>query len=272
MSRPSRWRYLIVRGISRLPGPVRRGLWRGRRAASRAVRSAHEARGDWSRSRPALHAMDIRLERQVGTAPGFFVEAGANDGFAQSNTYSFERIHGWRGLLIEPVPELAREAARARRRSRVVNCALVATETAEPVCLRYGGLMTVVSGTRTDDSDWVAAAHAVAQEEPEHQFTVPGRTLSSLLDEMRVTEVGLLSLDVEGYEAEALMGLDFKRHAPRFVLVEVHDDPAQAAVEEALGSRYRLRERMSPIDVLYARDDQAEVYERALSERASTLP
>jgi FkbM family methyltransferase len=250
---PPGWRIAVVRLVSRLPAPLRRVIWRSRRAAARAIRRRREARGDFSRSRPALHGIDRTIERYLGPAPGFFVEAGANDGFQQSNTYALERIHGWNGVLVEPVPELAREAARERA-ARVFNCALVARGFPDDsLTLRYGGLMTVVAGAREDEHEWVGAAHAVAQEEPEHAFAVAARTLSSILDEVDATQVDLLSLDVEGYEAEALRGLDFDRHAPRLLIVEARNEDARAAVEEVLGQRYTLSERLSPVDLLYTR-------------------
>jgi FkbM family methyltransferase len=244
-----------VRGIARLPAPLRRRIWSARRARARARRRALEARGDFSRSRPALYEMDVRLEEILAKEGGFFVEAGANDGYQQSNTYGLERIRGWRGLLVEPVPDLYREAARERPGARVFNCALVAPDHPEPVVtLRYGGLMTVVGGE--GDREWVSAAHAVAQEQPEHEFSVPARTLSSLLDEIGAPEVDVLSLDVEGYEAQVLAGLDLDRHAPRYVLVEIRDvEAGRGPIEAILGERYAVAEQLSPYDVLYARAD-----------------
>jgi FkbM family methyltransferase len=244
-----------VRAIARLPPPLRRRIWGARRARARARRRALEARGDFSQSRPALHGMDTRLEAILGKDGGYFVEAGANDGYQQSNTYALERIRGWRGVLVEPVPDLYREAVRERPGAHVFNCALVAADYPEPaVTLRYGGLMTIVGGE--GDRDWVAAAHSVAQEQPEHAFTVPARTLSSLLDEVGAPEVDLLSLDVEGYEPHVLAGLDLDRHAPRYVLVEIRD-PATGRhpIEAVLGERYSVAEQLSPYDLLYARAD-----------------
>jgi len=250
---PSAWRLRVIAAIARLPGPLRRGIWRARRAVARSRRRRLEARGDWSLSRPALHGMDAQLERHVGDRPGFFVEAGANDGYEQSNTYALERIHGWRGLLVEPVPELARAAARERPGARVFNCALTDSERAgATVRLLYGGLMTVVAGGRADDAAWIADAHALPQEQRRHEFEVPARTLSSLLDEAGAPEIDLLSLDVEGYEPTVLRGLDLERHAPRLLLVEARDDDARRAVEEVLDGRYELLERLSPFDLLYA--------------------
>jgi hypothetical protein len=96
----------------------------------------------------------------------------------------------------------------------------------------------------------------VAQEQPEHAFTVPARTLSSLLDEVGAPEVDLLSLDVEGYEPHVLAGLDLERHAPRYVLVEIRDPATgRPPIEAVLGERYSVAEQLSPYDLLYARAD-----------------
>jgi FkbM family methyltransferase len=259
---PARWKVRLVRLAARvtpyrIPWVRRRVLaaWRKRK---RARRLAAEARADFSLSRPALYGMADRLDRYLGD-DGFFVEAGANDGFDQSNTYHLERQRGWRGLLVEAVPELSRLAAVERPRSRVVNCALVARgEDGGEVEIRYGGLRSVVAGTHGSDAAdraWVEPAFDLGLER-EYRVAVPARTLSSLLDEAGTPEVDLLSLDVEGYEPQVLAGLDLERHAPRYVLVEVIDDAAQARVEAALGDRYVAVERLSPFDVLYARRDQ----------------
>src|SRR5919204_1385480 len=146
---PSRWRIATMKTLARTPEPVRRAIFRGRRAFGRFRRRRLEARGDFSRSYPALSEMDRQLERYLPEGGGFFVEAGGNDGYTQSNTYAFERVHGWRGVLVEPVAELARACALERPRSHVVRAALVSPSFAEPeVSLRFGGLMTVVVGGR----------------------------------------------------------------------------------------------------------------------------
>ena len=253
------WRVTLMKALARSPPWVRQGIFRSRRAVARTRRRRLEAKGDFSTSYPALHEMDRQLERYLPERAGFFVEAGGNDGYTQSNTYALERRHGWRGVLVEPVPELARACARERPASRVVRAALVPEGFADAeVGLRFGGLMTVVVGAREGDDEWVAAAHAVGQEEPPHDFRAPARTLSSILDEVQAPEVDLLSLDVEGYEAEVLAGLDLERHAPRFVLVEMRDiDGERGAIDAILGERYIDVDALSPFDVLYARADVA---------------
>jgi FkbM family methyltransferase len=236
-----------------MPAPVRRSYWGTRRALERRRRHAAEARGDFSQSRPALHDLDLKLEERLGPASGYFVEAGAFDGYTQSNTYYLERVRGWRGLLVEPVPMLAAQARKERPRSTVVNCGLVPEDYPDPeVTLRYGGTMTVVAGPGAEE--WAEEAQRnMALDEPSHEFSVPARTLSSVLDEVGAPEVDLLSLDVEGYEAEVLAGLDLSRHAPRFVVVEVDMRAESERVEAALGERYLTPERISPTDLLFER-------------------
>ncbi|WP_205696679.1 FkbM family methyltransferase [Conexibacter sp. SYSU D00693] len=248
----------IMRPVTRvlkatgLRGPV----MRARKAAVRQRRALVERRGSDRLSHPALHDLDRKLDRIIDRDGGFFVEAGANDGFTQSNTYWLERFRGWRGLLVEPMQELADEARRERPTAHVVRCALVPAGFEDAtVRMRFGDLMSTVSGSRNDEPDWTAAGLALGWRDP-YEADVPARTLSSILDEIQAPEVDLLSLDVEGFEAPVLRGLDMARHAPRFVLVEMHDRAEQGPdVEAALGERYGEPEQLSPMDWLYRRQD-----------------
>lgn len=228
-----------------------------KRQRARAERRALEARGSDALSRPALHGMQERLLEVIGPG-GFFVEAGANDGFEQSNTYWLERFHGWRGVLVEPVPEVFAEAVAERPGARVFNCALVPFDHPEDtVTVRAAGLMSIVRGARGSDAAddaWVGAGTELKWGTP-YDVAVPARTLTSVLEEAGAPRPDLLSLDVEGFEPGVLRGLDIDRFGPRYLLVEAHDDAAQAAVEAVLGERYELLERASPNDLLYRRAD-----------------
>ena len=228
-----------------------------RQALKRVRRGACEALGILRYSRPSLHAIDRKLERHLGFDGGVFVEAGANDGVRQSNTYYFEKIRGWSGLLIEPVPELAAEC-RKNRRALVREAALAAAdEPGATVELHVAGLMSTVAGALGDEAataQHLADAVAVQRLAGVRRIRVPARTLSALIDEAGLgPRIDLLSLDVEGAEVTALRGLDLARHAPRFICVEARDP---AAIEHLLGSRYRLAETLTELgshrDLLFA--------------------
>jgi FkbM family methyltransferase len=238
--------------LLRIRDPIVR--WRLRRARTR--RMTAEAGGDDRLSRPALHELDTKLNAIIDRDGGFFVEAGAHDGFTQSNTYWLERFRGWRGLLVEPMPELAAEARLSRPAATVVQCALVASE--EPggrLRMRFGDLMSMADGAR--ESDWPRLGTVLGWRDS-YELDVDARTLSSLLDEIGAPEVDLLSLDVEGFEGPALQGLDLDRHAPRHVLVEIHDrDRDRPPVDAVLSGRYVEHGWLSPLDLLYVRSDVA---------------
>jgi hypothetical protein len=139
----------------------------------------------------------------------------------------------------------------------VFNCALVPFgHPGGAVTMRYGGLMSIVAGARGSeaaDREYVQTAFMLGMED-EREVQVPARTLSSILDEVSAPEIDLLSLDVEGFEPDVLRGLDLDRHAPRFVVVEVHEvSGGRARIEEILGERYEAVEQLSPVDMLYRR-------------------
>ena len=50
--------------------------------------------------------------------------------------------------------------------------------------------------------------------------SVPKKTLSSIFDAYNTPQIDFLSLDIEGYELEALKGLDLSRHRPVFLVIE----------------------------------------------------
>jgi FkbM family methyltransferase len=198
----------------------------------------------------ALHELDLKLLPWLDFRRGFFIEAGANDGVTVSNTLFFERFRGWRGLLIEPIPDLAARCRRNRPRCIVENCALVADSRATPeVTMNYCNLMSVVRGAMTAEAEREHIEKGCAVQKVEsYELTVPGRTLSEVLDAHRIARVDFFSLDVEGYELEALRGLDLARHRPRFLLVETRD---RTALEAHIGAHYETIAELSHHDVLY---------------------
>lgn len=157
---------------------------------------------------------------------GIYVEAGANDGISQSNTYSLER-RGWIGLLVEPNPHKFNECVANRSQANAFeNVALVSFDYQEKTIL--GNFDEITTGDSLTSQITIPLDYY-----DEHQLTatkekytgrknifVPVATLQSLLDKAGLTHVDFLSLDVEGYEKEAMNGLDFSKNFPTFIRVE----------------------------------------------------
>ncbi len=219
------------------------------RALTAARRAFYNAGGPYARARvaealgserwswPALHELDRRLDELLGGREGgVFLEAGAHDGFTQSNTWALERRRGWSGVLVEAVPELHAKAARRRRASTVLHAALVAPEQAgTTVPIAFGDLMSQVAG---DTTDHAAQGLFTAGRDP-YVVQVPGRTLDEVLDSAGVAGVDLMLLDLEGHELDALRGLTVERHPVAHLVVEVLDCEAQLpAFRELLGEHF----------------------------------
>jgi FkbM family methyltransferase len=199
----------------------------------------------------ALNHLDRKLLKYLPQRNGVFIEAGANDGIRQSNTYFLEKRRGWTGVLVEPVPRLARRCRRTRRHSTVVETLLVPPEqSGSKLQLLDLDLMTAIADQPAILID--LERHATDAERVQRIRRVPmtamGVTLSSLIDEHTTGHIDLLSLDVEGYEIEALRGLDLDRHHPSWILIETR---APEATNSLLSPAYEFVAALSHHDYLY---------------------
>jgi FkbM family methyltransferase len=229
-------------------------------AMQRARRAFYNLGGPWYRcrifeafgserfSRPAMFAMDTRLAELMPHKGGTFVEAGAHDGYTQSNTYYLERHRGWSGLLIEPIPELRERCARRRPNSRVLHAALVGPRAGvDSVTMHFGDLMSTM-----DEDDRHAEGGLKVTGRKSYSVQVPALTLSAALEEANLTNIDVIVLDVEGHELDVLAGLDLELHTPRYLLIEMLDRmEQQPGIDAALAHRYEPVEALSEYDVLY---------------------
>ncbi len=237
---------------------MRRAIQKQLRRYKDAIYTRLETAGLKGRRSFAANDLDIRLASIIGESGGFFIEAGANDGLSQSNTLYFERYFGWRGILIEPVPALAEQCRRNRPKAVVINGALVPpTHPGRTIQISYFNLMSVVDGAHeSPDREALHAAKgacSLKRSDSSYRAEVPAFTLSEVLDNQNITRIDLLTLDVEGYEAPALKGLDLSRHRPRYILVEAN---YPEDIEGVLQFHYELAMKLTHHDRLYwLRDD-----------------
>jgi FkbM family methyltransferase len=203
---------------------------------------------------PALDGLDRKLLPYLNDIPnGIFIEAGANDGLNQSNTWHLERRLGWRGLLVEPVPEIAALCRRFRRSQVVCHALGDFAQEGSTVTLHFGGLMTATEGadlSHMQDGDARSHAQAGANWVGGKTYSFESRiaALSTLIDQAKLPKIDLLSLDVEGFEVNVLNGIDFKRHPIRYILVETSNFEA---VKTVLDQYYDFVDQLSRHDYLF---------------------
>jgi FkbM family methyltransferase len=189
--------------------------------------------GPWRR--PGLDRLDVLLAEAIGWPPGgTFIELGGNDGLQASNSFLLERELGWRGILIEAIPQLAAEAQRNRPEAIVICAAASSSAQCGIIGMAYQDLMSKVLAGAND-------------------LMVATTTISTVIDQVAEGKApDLLSIDVEGHELEVLGGLDLERHHPRWILIET-DRPE--VVSQALAG-YEQVAQLSFHDYLYRLSDE----------------
>ena len=118
---------------------------------------------------------------------GFYLDVGAYDGRAASNTYHLEKIQNWQGVLIEPIMHLYLRSLEIRDPERNIffNCALVSkTYKEKTVELLYSGLMTISYESRFLVEEWAdLGSKFLGNGEVVTPFYSLARTLQSVLIE-----------------------------------------------------------------------------------------
>tara|TARA_B110001450_G_scaffold250809_1_gene270019 strand:+ start:768 stop:1490 length:723 start_codon:yes stop_codon:yes gene_type:complete len=174
----------------------------------------------------AQSGLDKKLKKYINYDNGYFVELGANDGFTASNTLYFELKKNWRGVLIEPSPNLYLSCSHYRNRvgNKIFCNACVPFDYNEKyVEIDYAYLMSVSNDLEKDTPEnFIQNANLGLNKYIQNlRFGSIARTLSSILDESKAPQsIDLLSLDAEGAELAILKGIDFKKYSFKFMLIE----------------------------------------------------
>jgi FkbM family methyltransferase len=196
-----------------------------------------------------------KLKAMFSSRPGFFIEAGANNGIRGSNTYYLEKHYGWTGLLIEAIPHRFVECKQARPGSTSVHCGLVSPDYPDRfVELVYMDMMSMVrSNDGAVDMDAHMAENIATNRYNDEligtTFFAPARTLASVLAEHGNPSIDLFSLDVEGHELDVLKGHNWDQCSPAYILIEDWDKDGVAEFLTAKG--YVVHHRFGEQDALY---------------------
>jgi FkbM family methyltransferase len=175
------------------------------------------------------HGEDFLLDRIFeGQPTGFFVEVGCIDGIRFSNTLSLEQ-RGWKGMCIEAHADYIGALRRNRPGSIVEHCA--AGEADEDAVTFYANFRGSLSSLDKEQEERFRGFGKYFGGFTEQK--VAKSRLDTLLARHQVESIDVLSIDIEGYEVEAMRGLDISRYRPRVMVIEV-DGKAQEDALDAL--------------------------------------
>lgn len=153
---------------------------------------------------------------------GVFIDIGAHDGISLSNTYFFEKNLGWKGICIEPIPEVFAALQGNRTCSCLQGCIGAKNERGAPF-LRISGPLEMFSGLINKyDPQHLSR---IERELKEYGGTcklikVDCYRLNDLLEMNGLTHVDFMSIDTEGGELEILKSIDFDKFQIDVITVE----------------------------------------------------
>lgn len=175
------------------------------------------------------HAFGPR-DPQQALAALHYVEVGANQPRHFSVTAALYDL-GWRGVLVEPDPDMAAELRRVRPGDVVIE-ALAAESAGERTFYR-------IPDTGLSTLDKTEARRAFERGYPVEEVLAQARTLDDMLSES-ATDVGdfplaihAMSIDVEGAEMAVLSGMALVEHRPWVLSVEAVEPGSDRPTHEA---------------------------------------
>jgi FkbM family methyltransferase len=142
-----------------------------------------------------------------GKTTGFFVDVGANEPEALSQSFLLES-KGWDGILVEPQSACCEKLREKRHRAKVFQVACGAPEQRGKAMLQLN-----LQGSRLASQPEVNSSGDGHEE-------VQVMTLDDILAQVPHPQIDFLSIDVEGLELQVLRGFDILRHRPRLMIIE----------------------------------------------------
>lgn len=187
---------------------------------------------------------DVLIHRFFdGESPQTYVDVGAGHPIYHSVTKHFYGL-GWHGINLEPRSSLF--SILEFDRPADVNLRCCASDVAGDIQFYE----VCVPNGEGDNGGLSTVEPELARSYAERGFEVRAsslsvRTLSSILDQQAVHEIGFLKIDVEGHEEQVVRGMDWQKHRPRLTILEstvpMSRTPAENGISELLTKNcYRL--------------------------------
>lgn len=152
---------------------------------------------------------------------GVFIDIGANDGITLSNTYYLEKELGWKGICIEPIPEIFEQLDKNRNCIKIM--AGISNEKSVEKFTFVKGVSNMLSGM-TKNYDPRHQKRIEEEVKSRHQeiieLDIQCLVLNDLLSEYEFFIIDYLSIDTEGNEFDIIKSIDFDKFKIKTLTVE----------------------------------------------------
>jgi FkbM family methyltransferase len=177
-----------------------------------------EAKFKFSQLAYSQEGEDLVLNRLFDNKhDGFYVDVGANHPLRFSNTHFFYK-KGWRGVNIEPNPELHEVLQDIRKEDANINLG-VSTEKGELDYYMFNEPALNTFSKKEADEYLFKQEYSLIK-----KCKVKVDTLEAILDNIELIKnksIDFMSIDAEGFDLKVLASNSFEKYAPKVVLIEI---------------------------------------------------
>jgi FkbM family methyltransferase len=162
-----------------------------------------------------LDVLELLLSSEQKSSEFFFVQVGAHDG--SDNLSRFIRRNLWRGVLIEPQPEICKKLVENygdQPQLRIENVAIGSTDRIMP-------MWTVKEDTSLASFDKTVLLRRGYNQRQLIEISVTVMSVQSLVRKYSIFNIDLLQIDTEGHDFTILkLFLEHTRAPPRIIIYE----------------------------------------------------
>lgn len=171
---------------------------------------------------------DLQLMKLINqSTPGTYVDIGCWHPVKASNSFFFS-LRNWKGICIDPNPELEKLYKKFRPNDVFVNCAVGETD----ANLNYYMLSDNNSSMNTLNLDFLKK-HDL-EKDIKKTITIPTFSLKEILDRnISVNNrLDFFDVDVEGFDLQVLQSNDWEKYRPKVVVTETDISIKEDVVSE----------------------------------------
>ena len=207
---------------------------------------------------------DKFLETYVfkGFKNGTYMDIGAHDGLMINNSWFFEKTHGWKGILVEPLPEVYKRLVVNRPNNILLDCAVCDKEGSAEFISNIGG-PEMLSGLKSEYDPRHAQRHTMETQANGGQLIsieAQARRVESICDEHAINHIHYMSIDVEGAEFAVIKSINFDKVFIDVIDFENNFVDTSAQIIDYLETKNYI--------VIYRRDDIIMIHQQSKFYRA----
>ena len=178
-----------------------------------------------------------------------FVDVGANHPSRYSNSYFFEKYFNFKTIAIDPQYKYKKMWNEKRKGAEFINAAVGDSE---------GYVDLQIPKTYDMFSSIAGTYNKINENEVYETIKVRLTTLAKIFSEKKIKKIGVLSIDVEGYEQKVIDGIDFNECNISVIIVENNYDGyfGSDILRELIVSKgYTFSYRIGWLDDIYIKNE-----------------